>query len=793
MEENKRLDIEFKTTVIRFFKNFMEKADKFNETLEDMKKAQLEMKHTLTEIKNIIQRPSSRLEERKNQVKDLEYKEAKDTPPEKQEEKRIQKVEDSVRSLWDNFKRTSIRIFGVPEEEREQDAENLFEEIMTENFPHLGHGFTRIQGPTASPGPGIQPHPDLGAHGLAQTQDSASSGPRGAWPHPDPGAHGLSQTQGRVASPPGRHPPPPVQGPTASTQTRDPGSPGSRGPRPRPDPGPRLTRVQGPTASPGPGPRLTRVQGPTASPGSRGPRPRPDPATRSPGSRAHGLARTRDPGSPRSRGPRRLQSFNCRRQPGWSGEGTSPITLLLQPLPVTTATKEQMPLQEQIPSCLLSIAGSPLVPKAGKASGGGFPGLGLGRTPASLRRIPGAGPQLPAIRRRLPTGVQGQKSLWRRLSQPWARPHPSVPATDRRSDPQLPASFRLPLVPKAEKPPAGWFPGGCSKGTNPDLQREFSTQKKPTKSPLKLLTPVTGVLEPSRLSHLGMVKSLKFPPCITYIKVIERICQLSSSSALVLGGIIRCGGLGCIGNACDCLLQLLAAPPLISLPHHYRPAAPPPSRPAPDRTPHPNRGWGWVANLLQPLPLTAPPLIALPTPRGLAGQPPAISSSLWALAQSAPIGAELARPHLMNTTQKRYAICSALAASAFPALVISKDHHIEEVPELPLVVEDKVDGYKKTKEADLLLKKLKTWTDIKKNHKLQMDKAAAAAAAVLEVKLDEKEVPSKMPVVGKKGKKAVGIMKQKFLVGKKATAIKKPAAENPTEKKPTTEEKMLVA
>ncbi|KAK1345433.1 LOW QUALITY PROTEIN: hypothetical protein QTO34_007890 [Cnephaeus nilssonii] len=137
MEENKQMDIEFKTMIIRFFKNFMGKADKFNETLEDMKKDQLEMKHTLTKIKNIIQRPNSKLEERKNQVKDLEYKEEKDTPPEKHEEKRIQKVEDTVRSLWDNFKCTNIRIMGVPEEEREQDAENLFEEIMTENFPHL--------------------------------------------------------------------------------------------------------------------------------------------------------------------------------------------------------------------------------------------------------------------------------------------------------------------------------------------------------------------------------------------------------------------------------------------------------------------------------------------------------------------------------------------------------------------------------------------------------------------------------------------------------------------------------
>ena len=61
MEENKLLDIEVKTTVIRFFKNFLEKADKFSEiledmreTLQDMEKDQLEIKHTLTEIKNVI-------------------------------------------------------------------------------------------------------------------------------------------------------------------------------------------------------------------------------------------------------------------------------------------------------------------------------------------------------------------------------------------------------------------------------------------------------------------------------------------------------------------------------------------------------------------------------------------------------------------------------------------------------------------------------------------------------------------------------------------------------------------
>ena len=45
---------------------------------------------------------------------------------------------------------------------------------------------------------------------------------------------------------------------------------------------------------------------------------------------------------------------------------------------------------------------------------------------------------------------------------------------------------------------------------------------------------------------------------------------------------------------------------------------------------------------------------------------------------------------------------------------MSKGHRIEEVPELPLVVEDKVESYEKTKEAVLLLKKLKAWNDIEK-------------------------------------------------------------------------------
>ena len=50
----------------------------------------------------------------------------------------FKKNEERLRNLLDIFKRSNIRIIEVPEgEEQEQKIENLFEQIMKENFPHL--------------------------------------------------------------------------------------------------------------------------------------------------------------------------------------------------------------------------------------------------------------------------------------------------------------------------------------------------------------------------------------------------------------------------------------------------------------------------------------------------------------------------------------------------------------------------------------------------------------------------------------------------------------------------------
>jgi len=68
----------------------------------------------------------------------------------------------------------------------------------------------------------------------------------------------------------------------------------------------------------------------------------------------------------------------------------------------------------------------------------------------------------------------------------------------------------------------------------------------------------------------------------------------------------------------------------------------------------------------------------------------------------------------VNVAQKRYAICSAIAATGVPALVMAKGHQIAGIPEVPLVVADKVQGFTKTKEAVVFLRRNKAWADVAK-------------------------------------------------------------------------------
>ncbi|XP_026436110.1 60S ribosomal protein L4-like [Papaver somniferum] len=68
----------------------------------------------------------------------------------------------------------------------------------------------------------------------------------------------------------------------------------------------------------------------------------------------------------------------------------------------------------------------------------------------------------------------------------------------------------------------------------------------------------------------------------------------------------------------------------------------------------------------------------------------------------------------VNVNEKRYAVVSALAASAVPSIVLARGHTIEGVPELPLVVNDSIEGVEKTNAAIKVLKQLGAYADVEK-------------------------------------------------------------------------------
>jgi len=58
----------------------------------------------------------------------------------------MKKHESNIRDLWDNIKWANLCIIGIPEgKEEEKGTENIFEEVMAENFPNPKHTDIKIQ------------------------------------------------------------------------------------------------------------------------------------------------------------------------------------------------------------------------------------------------------------------------------------------------------------------------------------------------------------------------------------------------------------------------------------------------------------------------------------------------------------------------------------------------------------------------------------------------------------------------------------------------------------------------
>ena len=113
--------------------------ERFNKDLEQLKRKQTMMNNTTNEIKNSLEGINSIITEPKERISDMEEKRVGITTTEQNKEKRMKRIENSLRDIWENIKCTNIQIIGVPEEEeKKKGTEKIFEEIIVENFHNMG-------------------------------------------------------------------------------------------------------------------------------------------------------------------------------------------------------------------------------------------------------------------------------------------------------------------------------------------------------------------------------------------------------------------------------------------------------------------------------------------------------------------------------------------------------------------------------------------------------------------------------------------------------------------------------
>ena len=103
---------EFRVMIVKMIQNLGNRMEKiqetFNKELEELKSKQTMMNKMINEIKKFLEGINSRITEAEEWISDLEDKIVEITTAEQNKEKRMKRIEDSLRDLWDNIKCTNI-------------------------------------------------------------------------------------------------------------------------------------------------------------------------------------------------------------------------------------------------------------------------------------------------------------------------------------------------------------------------------------------------------------------------------------------------------------------------------------------------------------------------------------------------------------------------------------------------------------------------------------------------------------------------------------------------------------
>ncbi len=109
------------------------------------------------------------------------------------------------------------------------------------------------------------------------------------------------------------------------------------------------------------------------------------------------------------------------------------------------------------------------------------------------------------------------------------------------------------------------------------------------------------------------------------------------------------------------------------------------------------------------------------TGHGIARVPRLRESSRAAFGVSTVGGHQAFPPHsekvivkLINKKEKRFAVRSGIAATAVKELVLKRGHKVNEVEQLPIVVDDEMETLEKTRDLKEFFHALRIWTDVER-------------------------------------------------------------------------------
>ena len=121
-------DAQFKTLVIKML----------TELVESVQKPDEKMKPMLRKTKENVQGTNSDAKETGTQINGVDQKEERNIQPGKNEATRIQKNEERLRNLWDNFKHPTSKPLRCQKKKRKsKKLKTYLKKIMKEDLPNL--------------------------------------------------------------------------------------------------------------------------------------------------------------------------------------------------------------------------------------------------------------------------------------------------------------------------------------------------------------------------------------------------------------------------------------------------------------------------------------------------------------------------------------------------------------------------------------------------------------------------------------------------------------------------------